>query len=84
MMATIELKARVVQEPAAETRRRLETFVARMERRYECPTSVMIEAVAAGRMKETAEVSRWLISFRTLRHLQAHGSETGTSTSSTR
>jgi hypothetical protein len=77
-------KERTVREPVEQTIHRLEVFVARMERRYECSSAFAAEAVACGHMKDTAEVSRWLISYRTLQHLKAlAGSETGKSTIST-
>lgn len=82
-MTTVETPARVIQEPLADTVRRLETFVGRMERRYECLSSFAVEAVACGQMKETAEVARWLISYRTLQRLRDYGPETGMSTTST-
>lgn len=83
-MTTAEPRTQAIQEPVEETIRRLERFVARMERRYESPSAEATKAVIGGTLKETAEVSRWLISYRTLQRLRAHGRETGTSTTTTR
>lgn len=83
-MPSVVSRPRVVEEPIEETVRRLEAFVRRMERRYECSSDDMASAVRGG-AKETAEVARWLISFRTLQRLRAAiGHETGTPTISTR
>ena len=84
-MAAVQTKPRIVQEPIEETIDRLDAFVARMERRYECNSDCMREAVAHGKSKETAEVARWLIASRTLQRLRAVvGRERGIATSSTR
>jgi hypothetical protein len=58
------------QEPLDATIARLHTFLARMERRYECSTEEALQAVNRGEMKATAEVGRWLTSYRTLLHLK--------------
>ncbi|MBA4181258.1 MAG: hypothetical protein C0506_11770 [Anaerolinea sp.] len=59
-----------VQEPLEKTISRLETFLARMERRYECSTEKAAEAVDRGQLKPTAEIGKWLASYRTLLHLK--------------
>ena len=64
------MAARVRVEPAEITIRRLESYVQSMEIRYECPSTFAEEAVRRGRMTETAEVSRWLTSYRTLLRLR--------------
>ena len=72
---------RTVRVPLSQAIRRLEVFVCRMERRYECPSSDADETVRSGKLRETAEVAKWLISYRTLQRLRAYaGEETGTST----
>jgi hypothetical protein len=50
--------------------KRLERYVQRMERRYECPSDVAMQAVKWGRMKETADVCRWLIDYQALVRLR--------------
>ena len=80
-MTSLAENPRVVQESVDSTIQRLETFVSRMERRYECESSFAAQAVACGHMKDTAEVSRWLISYRTLQRLRTtNGRATGTRT----
>lgn len=86
-MTSAPSRLRVVRQPAAEAVCRLETFVARMERRYECSSELMLEAVREGRARETAEVARWLMAYRNLGNLRealARDSETGSRTNSTR
>ena len=64
---------------------RLETYVGRLESRYETTSSFALEAVSNGYMKETAEVCRWLTSYRalmSLREARANGTATGSPTSS--
>ncbi|MBL9090210.1 MAG: hypothetical protein JNL96_03245 [Planctomycetaceae bacterium] len=39
----------------------LNSRIARLESRYEISSKQMIEAVKAGRMKETAEIGHWLM-----------------------
>ena len=75
---------RTKQEPVEAAIERLRTFVGRMEHRYECSSDFMVSAVANGHMKETAEVARWLTSYRTLQRLLARGQEPGTSTPTTK
>lgn len=58
------------QETLDQTVARLETFLARMERRYECPSESLADALRNGSIRETAEISRWLTSYRTLRRLR--------------
>lgn len=80
-MTSSASNARVVRESVEDTIRRLETFVSRMERRYEYESSFVAQAIASGQLKETAEVSRWLISYRTLQRLRTNrGGATGTPT----
>lgn len=61
----------VVEQPLSEAISRLSTYVRRMEQRYECKSPVMAAAVEERMVKETAEVARWLISYRTLLRLRA-------------
>jgi len=84
-MTSVASRPAIISEPIEQTIRRLERFVARMERRYECPSDFAVQAVACGHMKETAEVCRWLISYRTAQRLKERvGREPGKSTTSTR
>lgn len=66
-------KLRVRREPVEATIERLETFIARMERRYECSSEVMAAEVASGKARDTAEVARWLSDYRTLQYLTRDG-----------
>ena len=68
------MAVRVRTESYEETVRRLETFIHRMERRYECPTDFVEQATLRGYMKETAEIGRWLTSYRTLGRLRQYSS----------
>ena len=64
---------------------RLRTFIARMERRYECSSEVMAAEVASGKARDTAEVARWLSDYQTLQSLLArvdHDDPTATTTTS--
>ena len=45
---------------------RLETYVGRMERRYEYGSDEMLERLRTGEQKCTAEISLWLMRRRTL------------------
>lgn len=73
---------RIEEEPVATTIGRLVTYVKRMEARYECPSETMVAAIEAGYMKNTAEIGRWLASYRTLCRLKecAAGHAAGTAT----
>ena len=57
---------RVRREPVEQTIQRLETYVRRMEHRYEVTSEDVLQDVREGRMKETAEIARWLIGYRML------------------
>lgn len=50
--------------------KRLRVNIARFERRYECHSHDMIQAVTEGRVRETAEVSKWLTNYRVLKNLE--------------
>jgi len=66
---------------------RLETLVARMERRYECSSATMDDDVRAGRARETAEVGAWLGNYHLLKDLRAraaHGRVAGSPIPNTR
>jgi hypothetical protein len=58
------------QETVEQAIARLETFVHRMERRYECTSDEATEAVRDGTMRETAEIGKWLTNYRTLQRLR--------------
>lgn len=60
---------RVRRESIDVTVSRLRTFIARMERRYECSSEVMAAEVASGKARDTAEVARWLSDYQTLQYL---------------
>jgi hypothetical protein len=84
-MPAEELKhVRVRREAVGDTIARLETFVARMERRYECTSDLLARALTQGDLRETAETAKWLTAYRTLLSLRESTSETGTATTATR
>ncbi len=75
---------RVERESVDDTIKRLETYVRRLEARYECSSNAMSTAVNAGDMRATAEVCRWLTADRTLARLKNDaGRAAGTSTTIT-
>ena len=57
---------RVRRVDAAEKRARLETYVRRMERRYEYSSDEMLERLQSGVQKCTAEISQWMFRYRSL------------------
>ena len=57
-MTIVKSEPRVVRHSVGEEIERLQTYVGRMERRYECSSANAVKAVAKGKMRETAEVSR--------------------------
>lgn len=86
-MSSAGSKLRIVREPVEVTVDRLETYIARMEHRYECESSNLTTEVAAGRITETAEISRWLTNYWTLKSLREPaeaGHTTGSPTRNTR
>ena len=84
-MTAQSAQVRTVREPVSATIRRLETIVARMERRYECESAAMLRATRCGQVRETAEIGKWLIDFQTLNQLRRQcGVTTGTPTSNIR
>ncbi|MCK6563591.1 MAG: hypothetical protein L6Q80_02440 [Dehalococcoidia bacterium] len=86
-MSSTAPRIEVRQESIGTTIHRLETFVARMERRYECSSEEMAEAILAGKARETAEIARWLGEFRVLtnlRNTRAAGCPAGSPGRSTR
>lgn len=77
---------RVRREPVRDTIRRLETLVKRYERRYECSSRGMANAIKNGLARETAEISTWLTNYRVLTNLKRrppNGHMTGTRTTTT-
>ena len=79
-MAGAILKARVKSEACSVTVRRLETFVSRMERRYECSSEAMLREVSERPSRETREVGKWLAEYSLLtrlRELEAAGDVAG-------
>ena len=78
------LASRVRRVDARDAIARLETFVARMERRYEYTSAEMTERVRSGQQKCTGETSLWLLRYRDLMSLRAAvAAATGTSTPTT-
>lgn len=63
--------ARVIRETVAETLARLNTFVGRMEHRYEMSSAEMVAGVRAGTVRETAEIAKWLMNVRFRDELRA-------------
>lgn len=73
-------------ESVDETVGRLQTYIHRLERRYECSSKVMADAVKCDLVKETADISRWLSTYRVLLSLEdetSSGRMTGTRTTTT-
>ena len=64
------LASRVRRVDARDAIARLETFVARMERRYEYTSEEMTERVRSGQQKCTGEISLWLPRYRAMLSLQ--------------
>ena len=74
-------KTKVRRESVDETVDRLQTYIRRFERRYECRSGAMVQAVKRGRVRETAEISRWLSKYEVLTNLKGrrrNGRTTGT------
>jgi hypothetical protein len=59
------------QEPIEQTIARLEVYIGRYERRYECTSEDMLKAVRDRRARETADISSWLTNYLTLLKLRA-------------
>ena len=80
-------KVRVRRESMDKTIGRLHTYIQRFERRYECRSETMVKAVARKKVRETAEISRWLNAYESLRNLKSrrrsNGRMTGTPTATT-
>lgn len=67
-----------------ETVTKLETIVSRFERRYECTSAEMLEMLQRGQARDTAEVSKWISTYKTLQRLRpTNGHTTGSPTSNT-
>ena len=72
---------RTQQEPLETTIARLETYVARMEKRYECRSDEFVQCVETQKVRETAETGSWLSAYRMLVQLKnSAGHGTGMST----
>lgn len=85
-MADLIHLAPVKSEPTSLAIKRMEVFVCRMERRYECSSDVMEREVHEGRYRETREVGKWLAEYHLLtrlRVLEVAGSEAGSALTST-
>ena len=86
-MAGVVLKTRVKSEACSVTVRRLETFVSRMERRYECSSEAMLREVRKRPSRETREVGKWLAEYSLLTRLrerEAVGVATGSTSTNTK
>ena len=59
-------RLRVRRVDPAEERARLETYVRRMERRYEYGSDEMLGRLQSGVQKCTAEISQWMFNYRNL------------------
>ena len=59
-------RLRVRRVDPAEKRARLETYVRRMERRYEYGSDEMLGRLQSGVQKCTAEISQWMFRYRSL------------------
>ena len=63
---------------AAKEQARLETYVGRMERRYEYSSDEMLGRLQSGVQKCTAEISQWMFNYRSLvRWLDGYDPATG-------
>ena len=83
-LAQKRFRERVRRVDAREAVARLETFVRRMERRYEYSSEEMTERVHSGQQKCTREISLWLPRYRRMLRLrEALAAETGTATTIT-
>ena len=69
-MAGVVYRTRVVSERSSSAVRRLETFVSRMERRYECSSEAMLREVQERPERETREVGKWLAEYHLLTRLR--------------
>jgi RNA polymerase-interacting CarD/CdnL/TRCF family regulator len=61
-------------KPLAHNRRLLQQVrrrLARYERRYELASDQLAAALASGRLRDTAEVCRWLIDYETYQALRS-------------
>ncbi len=76
-MVTHAVSRRVVRTTVDEEVARLRTFIGRMEHRYEFSSKDMEEGIAGGRIRETAEISRWLTALHFLHGLTTPGGTTG-------
>ena len=71
-------RLRVRRVDPAEERARLETYVRRMERRYEYSSDEMLGRLQSGVQKCTAEISQWMYRYRGLvRWLEGYDPATG-------
>ena len=77
-------KIRVVRITPEEWFREASAHVQRMERRYECSSEEILEAVRSERAEETLEICDWLIAYRDLKMLrESAGREAGSPGSAT-
>ena len=77
-------KIRIVRPTLEELFRDYSARVQRRERRYECSSEEILEAVRSGRAEETWEICKWLIDYDYLKALRkSAGLETGSPGSAT-
>ena len=71
-------KNRTMDVTVEELVRRASAGVRRMERRYECSSEEILEAVRGGRAEETWDICKWLTDYRDLKSFrEGAGRETG-------
>lgn len=51
---------------AKQETQRLQSLIARMEQQYRCTSAEMQASLAAGTLRESPEISRWLEALQTL------------------
>ena len=74
-MATYQ-ETKVRRVSTAQGLRELRATVHGYEKSYGCKSSAMLSKVIAGQEKETAEVSRWLVSYQALTKRMGHNGAT--------
>ena len=64
----VDYPLRVRRMDPAKEQARLETYVRRMERRYEYGSDEMLARLQTGEQKCTADISQWMFNYRSLVH----------------
>ena len=81
--AVVSQKFHTKKVAASAMRSVLARQVGRFERRYEMPSAHMAQHVGSGRVRETAEVLKWMQGYRALDYLKRGTPTTGTHTTTT-